>query len=286
MGIKFLCPNGHKLNVKSFLSGKKAICPQCGAKVTVPAQSQPAAGGADADDEVTPEDGSDVSPAAADQIHAAADVIAANFASKGPVNPCACQSRATLRPAGGAFPGMRPVAGVSPTGFGQSAAANPAFGAWGTAGGAVASGFAVVSRCSPKAPRPPCPWCSPAGYGLPAVDRDAIDEAPAAVWYVRPASGGQFGPAPGETMRAWIDEGRVAATALVWRAGWPEWRSAAATFPKLAATVAAPWSPSPGYCRCRCGHADAARRRARRHRSGRWEWPPPQWPRAAWRPPA
>ncbi len=77
--------------------------------------------------------------------------------------------------------------------------------------------------------------------------RDAIDEAPAAVWYVRPASGGQFGPAPGETMRAWIDEGRVAATALVWRAGWPEWRSAAATFPKLAATVAAPWTPAPTY---------------------------------------
>jgi hypothetical protein len=36
MGIRFLCPNGHKLNVKSFLAGKRAICPQCGAKVLVP----------------------------------------------------------------------------------------------------------------------------------------------------------------------------------------------------------------------------------------------------------
>ncbi len=36
MGIRFLCPNGHKLNVKSFLAGKRAICPDCGAKVVVP----------------------------------------------------------------------------------------------------------------------------------------------------------------------------------------------------------------------------------------------------------
>ena len=36
MGIRFSCPNGHKLNVKTFLAGKRAICPQCGAKVVVP----------------------------------------------------------------------------------------------------------------------------------------------------------------------------------------------------------------------------------------------------------
>lgn len=36
MGIRFSCPNGHKLNVKSFLAGKRAVCPQCGTRVTVP----------------------------------------------------------------------------------------------------------------------------------------------------------------------------------------------------------------------------------------------------------
>lgn len=36
MGIRFLCPSGHKLNVKNYLAGKRAICPQCGAKVIVP----------------------------------------------------------------------------------------------------------------------------------------------------------------------------------------------------------------------------------------------------------
>jgi len=40
MGIRFSCPSGHKLNVKSFLAGKRAICPQCGAKVIVPEASE------------------------------------------------------------------------------------------------------------------------------------------------------------------------------------------------------------------------------------------------------
>jgi hypothetical protein len=39
MGIRFLCPNGHKLNVKSFLAGKRGICPDCDAKFIVPMES-------------------------------------------------------------------------------------------------------------------------------------------------------------------------------------------------------------------------------------------------------
>jgi hypothetical protein len=44
MGIRFSCPSGHKLNVKSFLAGKRAICPECGAKVIVPETSEGSAG--------------------------------------------------------------------------------------------------------------------------------------------------------------------------------------------------------------------------------------------------
>ncbi len=39
MGIRFLCPNGHKLNVKAFLAGERGICPQCDAKFLVPRES-------------------------------------------------------------------------------------------------------------------------------------------------------------------------------------------------------------------------------------------------------
>lgn len=43
MGIRILCPNGHRLNIKSFLAGKRGICPHCDAKFDIPFQSDPAA---------------------------------------------------------------------------------------------------------------------------------------------------------------------------------------------------------------------------------------------------
>ncbi len=62
---------------------------------------------------------------------------------------------------------------------------------------------------------------------------DPLTEAGDVVWYVRPASGGQFGPAGCEIMRTWLGEGRLGADSLVWREGWREWQEAAAVFPQL-----------------------------------------------------
>ncbi len=39
MGIRFYCPNGHKLNVKEFQAGLKGICPYCGTKIQIPTES-------------------------------------------------------------------------------------------------------------------------------------------------------------------------------------------------------------------------------------------------------
>ena len=39
MGIRFYCPSGHKLNVKTFLAGKRGICPHCGARFRIPKES-------------------------------------------------------------------------------------------------------------------------------------------------------------------------------------------------------------------------------------------------------
>ena len=39
MGIRFFCPNGHKLNVKSFLAGKRGKCPECDARFLIPLES-------------------------------------------------------------------------------------------------------------------------------------------------------------------------------------------------------------------------------------------------------
>jgi len=87
----------------------------------------------------------------------------------------------------------------------------------------------------------------------PAMDaaeepNDPIEESPDAVWYVRPPSGGEFGPAKGDVMRRWIDEGRVSGDALVWRDGWNDWATAADWFPELAPSnqvVGEPESSSP-----------------------------------------
>ena len=40
MGIRFTCPNGHKLNVKSFQAGMRGICPHCGVGVDIPLESR------------------------------------------------------------------------------------------------------------------------------------------------------------------------------------------------------------------------------------------------------
>ncbi len=84
--------------------------------------------------------------------------------------------------------------------------------------------------------------------------RDPFLEAPAAQWYVRHASGQQYGPAPAPTMQKWLAEGRVPGDGMVWREGWPDWLVASLVFPQLSAPpvpvargpVAAPFAPQPG----------------------------------------
>jgi len=101
--------------------------------------------------------------------------------------------------------------------------------------------------------REPTGATGPPSLPLPSVPSDAaaadpISEQPDASWYVRPPSGGQFGPATGDVMRSWIGEGRVTADSLVWREGWEDWMTAESQFaslrtrPLIAATGPA-WDP-------------------------------------------
>jgi hypothetical protein len=57
-----------------------------------------------------------------------------------------------------------------------------------------------------------------------------ISESPEATWYVRPASGGQYGPAPASIVWEWLIEDRIGHDSLVWREDWPEWLSANQVF--------------------------------------------------------
>ncbi|MCC6511592.1 MAG: DUF4339 domain-containing protein [Pirellulaceae bacterium] len=58
----------------------------------------------------------------------------------------------------------------------------------------------------------------------------AIAEAAQAVWYVRPPSGGQYGPADGQVFYQWILDNRVSPDSLVWRDGWAQWMIAGEAF--------------------------------------------------------
>lgn len=85
----------------------------------------------------------------------------------------------------------------------------------------------------------------PARGGQPAAERPGdplrwIDEHPDAQWYVRPPSGGQYGPASGVQLRQWISEGRVGADSLLWRDGWPQWREATQIMPTRFVPAPAP----------------------------------------------
>lgn len=249
MGIKFFCPNGHKIHVKSFLAGKRGICPDCGVSVTIPTPSSsedednegnalpppPVAGGATAK-----------AASGAPPVVAAAPAVvrpAAVAVVPAPIAPAMAQPVAVAAPvapraAAAAQPAV-PVAGMpAPMPMPVAVPAAPAVKVVPVAMGAPLPGM-------PVPPPPPAPPIAPGG--------DPIAQAPLAVWYVRPKGGEQFGPARGEIMRRWLGEGRVPADSLVWREGWDDWKPAGETFPSLLGgpavafgAAAAPAGSAPG----------------------------------------
>lgn len=240
MGIKFNCPNGHKLNVKSFLAGKKGVCPHCGAKFRIPATP------AEDDHDDGPALDVTVQPDPSTPAGGSSPTVAAANASQPAPNPSATPVGAMPvagSPVGAVTIGSIPVGQAVPPG------ALPQ---------AVIPGAPAVATVRPATPAAPVTGNVPAGapvghpvavgapvYGVvppqgPGAPFDPIAENPAAVWYVRPPSGGQYGPARGDIMRKWIAEGRVTGTSLVWREGWPDWRNAAEALPGLGAPAATP----------------------------------------------
>lgn len=149
MGIRFYCPQGHKLNVKEFQAGRKGVCPYCGAKMQIPLES------------TRPSSRQNQSQPPEVEVEVDEQEASGGSSAQVPIQP----------------------------------------------------------------PPPPA---------NPTVDSpDPLAEAGDVVWYVRPTSGGQFGPAPADVMRAWLAEGRIAAETLVWREGWRDWREANGVFPQL-----------------------------------------------------
>lgn len=202
MGIRFHCPNGHKLNLKAFLAGKKGKCPKCNVKILIPERSEP---GLDSDIEEPQQEAAKPAVAVAKP-----PTIAGTAPTVVPPGAARQSGIATpVMPVGG-YPAM-----TAPPPITTTMPAGPPYAA------------PVVAMPVGRAPSPPMPPPPPPG------SVDPIAENPAATWFVRPPSGGQFGPARGEVMRKWLTEGRVTADSLVWREGWIDWLSATEVFPQL-----------------------------------------------------
>ncbi len=271
MGIRFRCPNGHKLNVKSFLAGKRGVCPDCGQTFRIPPDGTDDSGvvamplesrrnGSPRGEEDNLAE-SDFEAAVA--VAAAAISEPTRAATEGvvflPPMPARDAPAPQVRP-----PQSQPSQAAAPEALSPLALSpqevapqarepqspTPAIEiADSSAPDAPEIFFPVVAKSptppKPGFPRPAAPRPSAPSPPPPPAPADPIAEAPAAVWYVRPPSGGQYGPAKGDVMRKWIAEGRVSSDSLVWREDWSDWREAGPLFASLATPAAVSASPLP-----------------------------------------
>jgi hypothetical protein len=286
MGIRFYCPNGHKLNVKEFQAGRKGICPFCGSKIMIPTHStrgatkgkkkRKHAAQGEEEEEVSPApepadetagEGAVTAAAPAQQTPATEGIQSAASSSIAVQLAPAAQPEASSQPSAPsqpAIPAPQPVypappppvlpVAPAPTPVAAQVAPAPLPSPVQTVqvamptGPTVAAGTTTAETASPGLPHGAVPG-SPAGFGSAPVSSaappgpapsapqppapDPIAESPEMIWYVRPPTGGQFGPAAGDLMRTWLAEGRVSADSLVWREGWRDWLPAGDVFPQL-----------------------------------------------------
>jgi hypothetical protein len=190
MGIRFICPNGHKLNVKAFLAGKRGLCPKCGAKVVIPPHSTRRSRKSPPPDppaEVPAEDGSPTELAPFEPFWPVTEAMPHTADEPSEVSPPALPDRS------------------DPPIFEE---------------------FDFNALEASPAPNTPVRRRLASGPSDPAAE---------VAWYVQLPSGGQFGPASGEVIRSWIEEGRVPHDSMVWHEGWRDWQVAAKAFPQMAA---------------------------------------------------
>ncbi len=232
MGIRFLCPNGHKLNVKAFLAGRRGICPFCGAKFQIPAEStlQPS--------QSSPTDNSPMGAGAPTVVDGPGGGFEEDLETHVQQPE---QSAPDATPAAWSGPQVSPtVPEESADGPTQDTQPVPHDTTDLEEGVAAIASEADSQRPTEDQPEPaPMTATSPQLSSLP----DPLAETPSAVWYVRPPSGGQFGPAQADMMRGWLTEGRVSPETLVWREGWADWQEAGSVFPDLQSPSVSPAAP-------------------------------------------
>jgi DNA-directed RNA polymerase subunit RPC12/RpoP len=208
MGVRFACHVCNKqLNIKRELAGRRGVCPQCQSRIRIPM-----------------EDTAQSSPV--DDVR----IIQSNAANS--AGRAASQEAAGSTGNGGGAAVMAESQRVSKT-----AVSTPAAPATRVSNGApVVTDHHVTDRHAGQTLDVQNP-SGQAGNVQQVAAGSILDEEPDATWYVRPPSGGQYGPASTVELQEWITQGRVAASALLWRDGWPQWRDASDALPEMSASL-------------------------------------------------
>ncbi len=195
MGIRFFCPNGHRLNVKSHLAGKRGYCPHCGVKLLIPQESDVAPIG--------------LPPAVEENVGAGAPEVQPEAQA---VPPAMSQMTA---PAGQNKEDGKEFKNGENGGHEASSASDlePSDSSR-ELSNLGTSANAVSERSSP----------------VTAPDGSTAAPANGGAWYVRPPSGGQFGPATFKLLTQWVEDRRVPAESLIWCEGWSDWKVASEYF--------------------------------------------------------
>lgn len=190
MGIRFQCPNGHRLHVKSQLAGQVGVCPHCQARVLIPTESQ----GAPAPPS-TPDSGASSEIDRSQMLPAAQQPSAPTPTSSEPTPVQSAppqQATVPLPETPRAVPKAKPVARPVPL-TGQ-----------------------------PPAEQPPAP------AAVEPADAPPPPPAPAPIaWHLQTNTGEQLGPGDHQTLNQWEAAGQLADDAHVWRTGWEAWRPVA-----------------------------------------------------------
>ncbi len=232
MGIRFYCPNGHKLHVKAFQAGMRGICPYCGAKVQIPLQSTRVS----------------TKVLHAQRQQQSAQLAANSKPASATENGVAEEDRdtsvsaTTLPP--GAGPNIDGGNAATLATSGMETSPSQEFRSFPTPLTEEELGISLVieDTATPRSAHATPP--NPGGFDS-LADSAADSEAggndaaltdPHLVWYVRPPSGGQFGPATAEILHQWLSEGRITPDTLVWHEGWRDWREARHVFSSFGGT--------------------------------------------------
>ncbi len=202
MGIRFRCHLcGSELNVKSSQAGKRGRCPSCRGSFRIPA--------ADAEYSLRPEERMHASPVpiGSSSTHGPAGVPPHNTDRSAPVRE---QPTPEVSRSAAELPDTKPFI---PPQVAKPTDAHP-------------ETVPAIADQNQTTSAEVQPQMSAAATFQPR----ASSEAPNATWYVRPESGGQYGPVPSQSVWQWLLENRMGSDSLVWREDWPAWLPAGQVF--------------------------------------------------------